>query len=180
MTYLTSIWVRVKPDVQVKSLKSSVWKWSDVIFIINILVMFLRVFFLKYQWNFPLSARGKLLQRSLSCAYEKYLSLTFQSQNSSKVNGVFIVPFLPAFYQVRVTFFFVRACVFSFFLSVFFLEEDKWQVWGRLPLNLTRTALHCSVRMQIPSCACLFMFLSGHKCVSICLCVCRGVYAYLY
>lgn len=47
----------------------------------------------------------------------KCLTLTFQSQNSSKVNGVLIVPFLSAFYQGLVTFFFV--CMFLFYLFFF-------------------------------------------------------------
>lgn len=77
----------------------------------------------------------------------KCLTLTFQSHNSSKVNGIFIVPFRSAYYQVLVTFFFLCVCVFSltfsFILTVFFLEEDKCQVLEKLPLNLTGTALYC-------------------------------------
>lgn len=100
--------------------KSSVFKWCDDIFIINILVMFVKFVFKISMENFSIVSSGKLLRRSLSYDYEKCLSLTFQSQNSSKVNGVFIVPFLPAFYQVLVTFFFVCVCVFFHF---FFFPE---------------------------------------------------------
>lgn len=84
----------------------------------------------------------------------------------------------------------VCMCVFftfSFFLSVFFLEEDKWQVRGRLPLNLTGTALYRSVctckslqfvRARMGVCVCVCVHGSMYICMSawVCAYVCVGVF----
>lgn len=117
---------RVKFDCQFKPLKSSVLKCCYDILIINMLVMYNKFVF-EISVEFSIVSSGTWL-RPYDCV--KCLTLTFQSQNSSKVNGVLIVPFLSAFYQGLVTFFFVCMFLFYlfFFLCVFLLEEDKWQI----------------------------------------------------
>ena len=69
--------------------------------------------------------------------YEKCLSLTFQSENSSKSKLSLHCSLPPCFLSspcdiflcvCMCVFFFFFFLLFSFFLSVFFLEEDKWQV----------------------------------------------------
>lgn len=67
--------------------------------------------------------------------YEKCLSLTFQSENSSKSKLSLHCSLPPCFLSSPCDIFLcVCMCVFfffllfSFFLRVFFLEEDKWQV----------------------------------------------------
>lgn len=77
--------------------------------------MFIKFVF-KISMEFSIVSSWKLQWWSLLYDYKKCISLTFQSQKSSKVNRVFIVPFLPAFYQVLVTFFFGCVCMFFTFL----------------------------------------------------------------
>lgn len=184
-------------DSQVKCLKSSVFKCRDDIFRINILVMFI-TFVFKISMEFSIVSMGKSLQYD----YEKCLSLTFQSQNSSKVNGVFIVPFLPAFYQVLVTFFFVCVCVF-FLLFLFSWACFSWKktngkceegcLWTWQEQLSTMACAHANPNACVCVCfsertqmctsvfqfVCVYGFVHGHVymhvCISMCICVCRCI-----
>lgn len=167
-------------DSQVKCLKSSVFKCRDDIFRINILVMFI-TFVFKISMEFSIVSMGKSLQYD----YEKCLSLTFQSQNSSKVNGVFIVPFLPAFYQVLVTFFFVCVCVF-FLLFLFSWACFSWKktngkceegcLWTWQEQLSTMACAHANPN------ACVFLWedTNVYFSISICLCVWICSWACIY
>lgn len=115
----------------------------------------------------------------------KCFTLTFWSENSSKVNWALIVPFLPAFYQGLVTFFFVCLCAFPnlFFFSCvcarriffFFLEDDKWQKWERFTLNLAVATLFAHVFRGLSESVCICSSAWMHLCTSAKACVCRCI-----
>lgn len=69
-------------------------------------------FFLKISLEISIVSEGTWPRRSPHYDCVKCFALTFLSKNSSKVNWALIVPFLPAFYQGLVTFFFVCLCAF--------------------------------------------------------------------
>lgn len=123
---------------------------------------------------------GTWPQRSPHYDYVKCFTLTFLSQNSSKVNWAFIVPFLPAFYQGLVTFFFVCLCAFPnlfFFLSVSVCvfpwmmtngkcENDSLWTWRCYALH---TCVQWSFRERV------YLFVGMNALMHVCKSMCVGV-----
>lgn len=171
-------WLRAKLDSQVKCLKSSVFKWRDDIFIINILVMFVKFVFKISMEFFHCLLREIAVAVTLVWLIWKvpFFDLSEPERLKSKRRLHCSLP--PCFLSSPCDIFLcLCVCVFftfSFFLSVFFLEEDKWQVRGRLPLNLTGTALYRGACTCKSLCVCFWE--TTHVYFSNCLCVWQSVY----
>lgn len=148
----------------------------------NMRVVLVRlVFFLKISLEISIVSVGTWPWRSPHYDCVKCFTLTFQSENSSKVNWALIVPFLPAFYQGLVTFFFVCLCAFPnlFFFSCvcargfFFFLPGRWQMAKVRTVHFEPGGCHAlrtCVQRSFRECVYLFIGMNAlmHVCKSMC------------
>lgn len=98
--------------------------------------------------------------------------LTSHTQNIWNVNGVLIGPFLSAFYQVLVTFFFVGVCVlfhpFFFSMGCVFIQRKKKTSVRKVALEPDRNCDAAGDSVCLCICTVVFFNLSAHVGVFIC------------
>lgn len=162
--------------------KLSLLAWCVDINTMNISVGLVRFVF-KIPVEISIVSLGTWPRRSPHYDYVKCFTLTFLSQNSSKVNWALIVPFLPAFYQGLVTFFFVCLCAFPnlfFFPCVYAGVFFPWKMTnGKCENGSLWTwgchALHTCVQRSFREYAYLFISMNALLHVYKCMCVCRCI-----
>lgn len=159
----------------------------------NMRVVLVRlVFFLKISLEISIVSVGTWPWRSPHYDCVKCFTLTFQSENSSKVNWALIVPFLPAFYQGLVTFFFVCLCAFPnlfffscvcargfFFFSSWKMTNGKSENGSLWTWRLPRSSHMCSEVFQrvcvfVHRHECTYARLQKYVCVGVSVWTSRG------